>query len=242
MAVDEVSEKAPNDLVTVADREAERLISLGLREILDVPVVGEESATDDPSLLAAVGTAEMCWLVDPIDGTANFAAGRPEYTVIVALICAGEPVAGWIFVPETGQIYVAEQGSGAFRDDTQIKRAPPAAEVARLRGAVPTRRLDPPGRAWLVEMTGRFADLGPGARCAGVNYTQMVDGILDFVLNQRSFPWDHAAGVVLLAEVGGVSLRPDGTRYRLAEKPHNRLLNAVTLNCWAAVQTTLWAR
>ncbi|MEV4241326.1 inositol monophosphatase [Nocardia sp. NPDC049737] len=241
LAVGEVAEKAPSDLVTVADREAERLITQGLREILDVPVVGEEAVTDDPGLLSALEAAEVCWVVDPIDGTANFVAGRPEYAVMVALVRAGEPVAGWIVVPATGQAYVAEQGAGAFRDGTRIHRAPPPAEVDRLRGAAPTRRLDPHGRARLAAVADRFAELGPGTLCAGVNYTRLADGTLDFVLYQRTFPWDHAAGVVLLAEVGGASRRPDGVCYRLAEDPHNRLLNAASLNCWATVQTALRA-
>ncbi|WP_432278504.1 inositol monophosphatase family protein [Nocardia carnea] len=57
-------------------------------------------------------------------------------------------------------------------------------------------------------------NLDLGALSAGVNYTRMLDGALDFVLYQRSLPWDHAAGVLLLAEAGGVTVRPDGSPYR----------------------------
>ena len=242
LTMDEVAEKAPNDLVTVADRQAERLISDGLREILDVPVVGEEAVADDPGLLATLEAAEMCWVVDPIDGTANFVAGRAEYAVMAALVRAGEPIAGWIVVPEAGQAYVAEHGAGAFRDGIRIRRPSlGAAAAAGLRGAAPTRRLDANGRAYLVKVAERFAELGPGARCAGVNYTRMVEGVLDFVLYQRSFPWDHAAGVVLLEEVGGISVRTDGAHYKLSDDPHNQLLNVASLASLAAVQTALRA-
>ncbi|MGN2640497.1 inositol monophosphatase family protein [Nocardia takedensis] len=242
LAADEVTQKAPGDLVTLADRQAERLISRGLREILDVPVVGEEAVAEDPGLIFALETAEKCWVVDPIDGTTNFVAGRPEYAVMAALVRAGEPVAGWIVVPETGQVYVAEHGAGTFRDGIRVLRsAPRVVTPAGLRGAAPTRRLDADGRAHLVRVADQFAELGPGAGCAGVNYTWLVDGVLDFVLYQRSFPWDHAAGVVLLEEVGGTSVRPDGAPYRLSDDSHDQLLNVAALVTQPAIQAAMRA-
>ncbi|MFF0611721.1 inositol monophosphatase family protein [Nocardia tengchongensis] len=234
----DVTEKEPGDLVTVADREAEQLISCGLREIIDIPVVGEEAVAEDPSLLEALGT-QACWLVDPIDGTSNFVAGRREYAVMAALIRSGNPVAGWIILPETGQLYVTEHGSGAFRDGIRLLRPPPPAEVEQLRGAAPTKRLSNHERAQLSVVGKRFAALGPGALSAGVNYTRLLDGDLDFVLYQRSQPWDHAAGTLLLAEAGGISLRPDGSPYRLIESPTNLLLNAADRASWHAVQAVL---
>ncbi|WP_280433843.1 inositol monophosphatase family protein [Nocardia carnea] len=154
----QIQEKAPGDLVTVADREAEQLISRGLREVLDIPVVGEESAAEDPSRLSAL-SARSCWVVDPIDGTSNFVAGRREYAVMVALLRNGAPVAGWILVPEAGQLYVAEHGSGAFRNGAPIRRPAPPAEVERLQGAAPTKRMPQQQRAQLAEVCGRFATL-----------------------------------------------------------------------------------
>ncbi|MGW5228651.1 inositol monophosphatase family protein [Nocardia niigatensis] len=235
----EVTEKGPGDLVTVADREAEQLISRGLREILNIPVVGEEAVAEDPSLLAALGK-QACWLVDPIDGTSNFVAGRGEYAVMAALLRSGKPVAGWIILPETGERYVAERGSGAFRSGIRLWRPPPPAEVGQLRGAAPTKRLDDIERARLSEAGKKFAALGPGALSAGVNYTRLLNGDLDFVLYQRSQPWDHAAGALLLSEAGGISLRPDGRPYRPTQSPNNLLLNAADRASWQEVQAVLW--
>jgi fructose-1,6-bisphosphatase/inositol monophosphatase family enzyme len=174
----DVSEKAPGELVTVADQEAEQLISRGLRELLDIPVVGEESVADDPSLLAALGE-KACWLVDPVDGTSNFVAGRREYAVMAALLHNGEPVAGWIVLPETGQLYVAERGSGAFRDGARLLRPAPPAAIERLRGAAPTKLMNQQERAKLSAAGERFASLGPGTMSAGVNYTRMLGGRRD---------------------------------------------------------------
>lgn len=196
LTAEQISEKAPNDLVIVADLEAEHLISRGLRKVLDIPVAAEEAVAADPSLLTAL-RGEACWLADPIDGTSNFVAGRREYAVMAALLRRGEPTVGWIHLPESGQLYVAECGSGAFRDGTQIRRLAPPAVVERLQGAAPTKRLSRQERAKLVETGARFASLGQGASSAGVNYTRILDGDLDFVMYQRSLPWDHAAGTLL---------------------------------------------
>ncbi|NKY60936.1 inositol monophosphatase family protein [Nocardia flavorosea] len=152
----------------------------------------------------------------------------------------GDPVAGWILVPETGQLYVAEHGSGAFRNGALIRRTAPPAEVERLQGAAPTKRMSQQERAQLAEVGGRFATLTSGALSAGVNYTRMLDGGLDFVLYQRSLPWDHAAGVLLLAEAGGVTVRPDGSPYRPTESQNGLLLNAADETCCQAVQAVLW--
>jgi Inositol monophosphatase family len=85
LAGGEVAEKSPGEWVTIADRESEKLISQRLLGILDVPVVGEEAATEHPELLAAVHSSPMAWLVDPLDGTSNSIAGLPDFAVMAAL-------------------------------------------------------------------------------------------------------------------------------------------------------------
>ncbi|MFI7191567.1 inositol monophosphatase family protein [Nocardia nova] len=235
----DVTEKAPGDPVTVADREAEQLISKGLREILNIPVVGEEAVADNPSLLAALD-GDACWLVDPVDGTSNFVAGHRDYAVMAALVGKGEPVAGWIFLPESDRRYVTQRGSGAFRNGVRLRRPSPPAEIERLRGAAPTKRLDDGGRAHLRAISRRVSSLGTGTLSAGVNYTRLVDGDFDFVLYQRSMPWDHAAGTLLLAETGGTSVRPDGTLYRVTTNPNDQLLNAADPMSCEAVRSAIW--
>ena len=79
----DIEEKGPGDLVTVADRECELALTEALRDIVDVTVVGEEATADNAALLASVGS-DAAWIVDPIDGTSNFAAGRESFAVMVA--------------------------------------------------------------------------------------------------------------------------------------------------------------
>lgn len=234
----EVAEKSPGELVTVADREAEELISRRLRDVLDAPVVGEEATAADPTLLNALREAPAAWLVDPLDGTANFVAGSPAYAVMAALVRDGRTVAAWIVRPADDSAYVAEQGSGAWRDGTRLHRKPAPADPAELRGAVLTRFLDPAAKAHVASATPRFASVGPGASCAGVDYPRLLNGELDFILFHRTLPWDHAPGTLLLTEAGGIAQRPDGTPYRPSDDATG-LLNAADHQCWTTAHTLL---
>ncbi|MEX0913632.1 MAG: inositol monophosphatase family protein, partial [Demequina sp.] len=97
--------KGPGDFVTEADLAAERELTTRLQAIRDIPVVGEEATAADPSLPDRLADQPAAWVVDPVDGTANFVKGSPTYAVMVALVEHGESVAGWILHPETGDLY-----------------------------------------------------------------------------------------------------------------------------------------
>lgn len=238
LAEGEVREKTPGEVVTVADREAEDYIAPRLRSLLDAPVVGEEAAAADPGLAEALHRAPAAWIVDPLDGTANFVAGRPEWAVMAALVRGGQTVAAWIVRPTDDRVYVGELGSGAWRNGVRIQRAPAPADTAELRGAALTRFLDPAARARVLAAAPMFAELGPGLSCCGFDYPRLVDGELDFVLFRRTLPWDHAPGALLLAEAGGTARRLDGTAYR-PDDARAGLLSAADDRCWNVVRPLL---
>jgi 3'-phosphoadenosine 5'-phosphosulfate (PAPS) 3'-phosphatase len=92
-------EKSPGELVTDADEEGERLLTAGLEALWPgVPVVGEERCSSDPTLVDAM-RQEWAWLVDPVDGTANFIAGSSQWAVMVSLQHLSETVMSWIWQP-----------------------------------------------------------------------------------------------------------------------------------------------
>jgi fructose-1,6-bisphosphatase/inositol monophosphatase family enzyme len=96
----EIKEKAPGDLVTAADLATERALNLALAALLPGSVmVGEEAVAENPGLLAALRGDGACWLIDPIDGTINYAHGVPLFATMVALVVRGEVVGGWIYDP-----------------------------------------------------------------------------------------------------------------------------------------------
>jgi fructose-1,6-bisphosphatase/inositol monophosphatase family enzyme len=241
LAEGEIAEKTPGELVTVADREAEALITRRLRGVRDVPVVGEEATAERPALLHAVRDAPEVWLVDPLDGTPNFVAGSPHYAVMAALVRSGETVAAWIVQPASGRAYTAEAGSGAWRNDgVRLHRHPAPADPASLRGAALTTFLSPAARAHIDASRPRFAHLGPGTKCAGIDYPRLAEGALDFLLYHRTLPWDHAPGALLATEAGCTVRRPDEGRtpYRPSDD-RSGLLAAAGPRCWRTVRELL---
>lgn len=206
------AKSAPDDLVTVADEAMERRLSADLRRLLPGSVViGEEAAAADPSLHDLIAGPAPVWVVDPLDGTSSFAAGRPAFGVIVALVAGGETLMGWIHDPNTAETAAAERGSGAWLGGTKLSVSRPPS-VAALRGAMATKFFPEPIRERLDARRGLFRRHRQ-SHAAG-DYLQLARGSLDFALYQRTLPWDHAAGALIHAEAGGYSARLDGSPYR----------------------------
>ena len=208
-------EKSPGELVSEVDRRAERLLVEGLADLTPgLPVVGEEAASDDPSLMGALQGSTPVWLVDPLDGTSQFLNGSPDYAVMLALVQAGTVLAAVVHQPQHQRTYMAELGSGTWRDGVRLWTASGAEALADIRGAVLRRFLDEPARQSVAANEWMFGDLTPATTCAGIEYPRIVEGEADFLLFWRTLAWDHAPGALLLREAGGVAVRPDGADYR----------------------------
>jgi fructose-1,6-bisphosphatase/inositol monophosphatase family enzyme len=237
---EDVRFKSPGEVVTVADEEAEALLIRRLGELLPgTPVIGEEGSSLDPSLLDGLD-GHRVWLVDPLDGTANFVAGSPDWAVMVALVDNGATVASWIWRPVDAVMYMAELGQGATRNDVPLQRTRPTPPVTEMRGAVLTRFLDHDTSNSVAANRHRFGSVGDGRVCAGVDYPALIEGDQEFVLFWRTLPWDHAPGALLLGEAGGVAKRLDGTPYNPAQHTTG-LLVASSQAAWDLVSATLLA-
>ena len=205
LAAEEIAEKNPGDLVTVADREAEvRITEALLRAYPDALVLGEEASADDPGLMARFQSAEHAFTVDPVDGTKNFVHGSPDHAVMVAELRGGEVVRSWIWQPQHEIAYVAERGAGAWENGRRLVRPPLADD---LRGV--TSR-----RTWVGRAVGALRALDLTWVCCGVDYPKLVEGAADYALYRRAKPWDHAPGSLLLTEAGGFVGTFDGSPYR----------------------------
>jgi fructose-1,6-bisphosphatase/inositol monophosphatase family enzyme len=238
---DQIVAKGPGDLVTAADREAESLLAAALLALLPGSrVVGEEAASADPSLLSLVREKGDLWLVDPVDGTANFVAGQEPFAMMVALLRDGRTVASWILEPVPGSIAVAELGAGAYRDGVRVTAPTAQPPATELRGPSFTRHL-PPGAGTAISRAGaNIGGLLPGHNCAGYEYPAVVRDEQNFVFFWRTLPWDHAPGVLFVEEAGGVAWRPDGTPYQPGDG-RTGLLAAQNQYVWDTVRTTLLA-
>ncbi|MGY6710664.1 MAG: inositol monophosphatase family protein [Rhizobiaceae bacterium] len=234
----QVDEKSPGEVVTIADREAEQIITPRLLSLLPGSrVVGEEAAAADPAMMDGLDAGDV-WLVDPLDGTANFVAGSAEFSVMVALLRGGETVAAWLLDPVSDRLAVASQGAGAFIDGVRVRAAASASPVASCRGAVLTRFLPEELKAAVAANTPRFSTISPGARCSGVDYPAVARGQQEFVLFWRLLPWDHAPGTLLVSEAGGWVARLDGTPYRPADQRPG-LMAAQNREVWETVRREL---
>lgn len=215
LARDEVEEKAPGELVTVADREAEAIIAAGLARLRPgTRVIGEEACSRDPALLDGLGEGEA-WIVDPIDGTANFAAGAAPFALMAALLRDGSPILSWLLDPLTDSLCVAERGAGAWRDGVRLGGAAVAARTA-WRGIASGFFRPANGDAIADALADAVAELGPSRRCAGAEYPLVAGGAIDFAIYWRTLPWDHAPGALIVAEAGGAVTRLDGAPYHPA--------------------------
>ena len=235
----DVTEKAPGELVTVADRRAEEAITAGLRRLRpNSLVVGEEAVAEDPGLLRHLRSAGDVWLVDPIDGTTNFAAGRRPFALMIALLSDGEPVAGWIFDPLADTLATGWLETGAYLDGRSLRLPTEAPPIGGLRGAAMTRFLPSSARRTVESGGARVGELLPGQHCAGREYLDLLTGEQQFVLFWRTLPWDHGPGTLLVRAAGGVARRFDGTDYHPADTDHG-LLVALNDQIWHQVHAAL---
>lgn len=215
LAAGEIEDKGQDDPVTVADREVEQFLTEALTRLAPgLPVIGEEAAFADPSILENLSGA--CWIVDPIDGTSNYAAGQGHFGTMVALADSGEPIAGWIYDPQRDRLCRSRRGEGAFVNGERLTARSSGSHPMRL--AAMTRYMAAPQRSVFEEVVApRYAMVeAPGA--AAEQYPLVALGEHDIAIYERVLPWDHAAGCLFLNEAGGRCARQDGTPYRVDSK------------------------
>lgn len=228
--------KSVGEAVTAADRESEAILTELLQPLQPgAHVVGEEAAHHDPGLLDLLGQG-TCWIIDPLDGTGNFAAGHQPFGMLVALADQGVPIAGWILDPVTDRFCAAQAGCGATIDGNLFhvpQLAPPRPQVA-----VTKLFADQAFRTRVIDALGNTFDMVDSPRCAADQYPRVATGGNHATMFTRTIAWDHAAGVVFLNEAGGRALRQDGTPYR-CEEPDAGLVIATDASHWQAVVDAL---
>jgi fructose-1,6-bisphosphatase/inositol monophosphatase family enzyme len=239
LAAGDVREKAPGQLVTAADVAAEAVLSRRLLDLLPgAGVLGEEAAADDPSLFDLLDGTTPVWVIDPVDGTINFANGRPGFAVIVALVSGGVTRAGWILDPLERVCVIAERGAGAWHDGRRLRLAGDVAVGAMVGSAYgkigsPTRTAD------LLTASGRI-DAVVNRMSSGIDYLALALGRAHFQLSSRSLPWDHAAGVLIAEEIGAATGFVDGTPYD-PRIPDRGVLTAASRAGWDAIRDVILA-
>lgn len=197
------------DIVTEADREVEALIRDRLRAARAADgFLGEESDIE-------IGTSGITWVVDPIDGTVNYAYGLPFYNVSIAAVCgepdpeAWEALAAVVHAPALGEVFTATRGSGAWLDGSRLRvtdETPAGALLGTGFG------YDPGTHDGDLMTVGRVMPIARDVRrmgAAALDLAYVAAGRLDGYFERGLSPWDYAAGALLVTEAGGVVSRID---------------------------------
>jgi fructose-1,6-bisphosphatase/inositol monophosphatase family enzyme len=240
------TKSGPLDLVTDADEAAERRIVEGLKHRFPgCVVVGEEAAAAEPALLGQLADADLAFLVDPVDGTANFVVGIPLFGTMAAALVRGEIVAAWIHDPiGGGDTCMALRGEGAWRETasgarSDLRVAAPAA-TDHLIAAISWGFMPEPLKS---RVTARLPQLAAvvGFRCAAHEYRLAAAGHLHLLVYSRLMPWDHAPGWLLHREAGGFAAQFDGEAYSPLVH-EGGLMSAPSREVWEAARETLQLR
>ena len=212
------------DLVTEADEAAERLIKARMAE----------SVAADPALLVRLAGADLAVIVDPIDGTFNYAAGMPLFGVMASVVARGETVAGLIYDPMGNDWVIAEKGAGAWlckADGSQERlNVTPSLPLESLVGCASTGFYSAENRRIVMGNMAKVR-IATSYRCAAHEYRAFAAGHFHFLMYQKLMPWDHLAGTLIAEEAGAYAARFDGSPYR-PEHVNGGLLVASDRDCW----------
>ena len=230
-----IREKGPGNLVTTADEAAEKHLAEGLLALLPgSQVVGEEGVAADPELLRHIAGEAAVWIVDPIDGTGNYCAGREIFAVMVALASQGETLAAWILDPLADEMLSAIKGEGAWLDGARVQVAA-ATMPQQMTGAWSYKSIQDKERRRAIKRHHLFHGDPGDLRCAGREYSELARGQRHFTNYYGLKPWDHAPGVLIHGEAGGYSaFADDGLPYSMT-RSGGPLLCAPDRDSWQAL-------
>lgn len=231
----------PDDLVTEADLAVERALSQRMAEILpEALVLGEEAAAADPGLIQRALAAEHCMILDPVDGTWNFAHGISVFGTILSHVQAGQTTWGFLYDPLMDDWMVARRGAGVdYVRPGQSPRActlaDPGTDAGRL-GVFSPALFPRSRRAALAARISEQFDRTLTLRCSCHEYRLLLQGTAGWLLAPSPKPWDHAAGVCAVIELGGhAAFVEDGAPYS-PTRQSGTLLVASSADQWAEIR------
>ncbi len=219
-----------NDLVTEVDRSTEQFFAEKIREAYPSHhIIGEEGYGDKVESLSGI-----IWIIDPIDGTMNFVHQKKNFAISIGIYNEGIGELGFIYNVMEDILYTGIKGEGAFRDQEKL---PLLNEQINIETSIiamnsslacENRRIDEKKVQQLIKDSRGTRSYGSAA----LEFAYVAEGIVDAYLTMQLAPWDFAAGVILVSEVGGDTVQADG-------QPVNLLENNTILTCNKHIQHRL---
>lgn len=204
--------KSSNDFATEVDLQIETTLRKHLTESTGIPVLGEEKGGQKLS--------DALWVVDPIDGTANFSSGNPNCAVLISLVVDGQPVVSVTDVPMLNMRLSAIEGSALTLNGRQLPRIDEVEPVSNqvgvgTVGTDDTSRVPPDSRLKLIKAL-EYSNMRPRiSGSVGLDLAFVAQGIYEATVSFSPFPWDNASGVLLARCAGAVVTDVDGKPWEL---------------------------
>lgn len=233
----------PLDPVTDADRAAESALIDGLGRLFPgIGTLGEESVAANPAGLTAIDRDDPIFVIDPIDGTQNYAAGLPLFGTMIALIVQNRVLAGLIYDPIRDDTVIAQPGGGAWlwrgAERTRLRTAP-AVPLSAMIASISWQYMPEPERGLVLRGLTALGQM-PNFRCAAQTYRAIAMGAIHATLSRRTLPWDHAAGSLIVAEAGGFVRQPDGAAWQPSAL-NGGIMTAPDEASWQALHAALYS-
>jgi myo-inositol-1(or 4)-monophosphatase len=199
-----VEHKGVQDLVSIADREVEGLIRTRLATAFpDDGLLGEEHGGDDGG--EAGRSAGGLWVIDPIDGTANFLRGMPYWSVTLAYLVAGRTEIGVTYDPVHDDLFWARRGAGAYRNERAIRVSERTDPKQAVLGSTYTFKMAVADYVRLIEGILRAGADHRRMGSTALMMCHVADGRLDGCLTMYCNSWDVIGGLLLVQEAGGAA-------------------------------------
>ncbi|WP_298219823.1 inositol monophosphatase family protein [Halothiobacillus sp.] len=220
MAVTEVETKADGSWVTAVDHAIQAAVQDWLAERFPaIGFLGEEMTDEEQNAAWArcLAGEQALWVVDPLDGTSNFRAGFPVFSLTLALLDRGQVIAGLVYDPVRDEMFHARRGTGAFLNESRLDvRKLPELPLARCLAIVDFKRLN-------KTLACRLAGDAPYAsqRSIGsvaLDWCWLAAGRVQVYVHGKQKPWDYAAGQLIALEAGASSAALDGHRDALDDE------------------------
>jgi myo-inositol-1(or 4)-monophosphatase len=199
--------KADGTFLTEADLAVQQRIADELQHHWpDILFLGEEMAAEEQQTLLQSG--KPIWILDPLDGTSNYASGIPFYSVSLALIEQGELKAGLVYDPERDECFSAVKGQGAYLNDERLRTIDTGLSLKQSTGLIDFKRLSPQLATRLATEIPYSSQRSFGS--VALDWCWIAIGRSHIYLHGKQNLWDYAAGHLILSEAGGQSCTLDG--------------------------------
>ncbi|WP_319380017.1 inositol monophosphatase [Thiomicrorhabdus sp.] len=207
-------EKQDGSLLTEADTQMQLHTEKFLQEHWpQFAFLGEEQSQEEQE--TALRSPQGCWVLDPVDGTSNFASGIPVYSVSLALMIDGEPVAGLVYDPDRDEMFAARIAQGAELNEKPLTAKTAKQQLKQTSGIIDFKRLTPELACRIIQENPYSSQRSFGS--VALDWCWIAAGRGQIYLHGAQNIWDYAAGYLILHEAGGVSATLDREQVLVAQ-------------------------